>query len=349
MTLRPAARRVLLMTTLALGCSAPSALAGSTTAETVAPGGSVSTGSTVSPADPIQVKVTTERGGEVKIEKIDDPTRPAFKPSLDHDPNDSFNKQRLFYGPAIRITPPQMPGYDPCAIPRSYGQACAMPLGDPEGFQSLTVTILIDGASDLMDGRWRHSNLANNPVLTPSYSPITPERFGCSANGGKQTVHYTPAHDIELTGKYSCSNYPMTFDAFNLPFKSGGQNNGAGGGNSLTRVLKAKSMEAYAYCVQRCARSVTVTINKKTAKKLGISTTLGSASAGEFTTLKDTDKQAWTGLSLPVKLSAKQVKALKRASRLNVVFHFRLIDAKGKVHTDDSPWTYKGPEGDAIN
>jgi hypothetical protein len=53
-----------------VACVAPSALADSTITQTVGPGGTISTGSSVSAADPIQATLTSENGGTYTIDKV---------------------------------------------------------------------------------------------------------------------------------------------------------------------------------------------------------------------------------------------------------------------------------------
>lgn len=339
---RSAALSALLTVTAALGCLTSTALADSRTSETVAPGGTVSTGAAVSPADPIQATVTTEHGGTVSIEKLDNPSRPGAVPGAPANPEDSSPKTKLWYGPAIRITPPALKLYNPCdnAPPQVL---CNEPLGEPSERQVISVAVLVVGGTDLMDGRWRAILDGSDPVMTAAQSPGYPKAgYGCKASPGKPALHYLAGGDLRITVKYSCSTYPLTLDFYNLPFHIGPNDAGAADGDSLNRALNARQFTAFVACTQKCSRAVTATITSRTARKLGLkSATLASDHSTADATLKDDPKASFRGIALALKLSARQRKALKRADRITVTFHVKAVGPKGQVYRHDVRWTYK--------
>jgi hypothetical protein len=97
---RPARRvaRLLALLTVGATCLASSAAANSTVTQTVGPGGTISTGSDATPADPIKVSVTSQQGGTYRIDTITSPTTRTGQ--------DSSYGPLVFTGPQVLITPP---------------------------------------------------------------------------------------------------------------------------------------------------------------------------------------------------------------------------------------------------
>jgi hypothetical protein len=86
-----------LLLLLLLG-SAPVVQAATTT-QTVGPGGTVSTGSTVSADDPIQMTLTTPDGGTISIDKSTGATRPTRASGSPEEDSGTFG----FFGPTFRV------------------------------------------------------------------------------------------------------------------------------------------------------------------------------------------------------------------------------------------------------
>jgi hypothetical protein len=288
------------------------------TTDTVGPGESVSTGSNPSAAHPIVVKVTSEKGGTLYIDEIPDPDRPGEDPDAEVNPEDEGSKTKLWYGPAIRITHP------PYA---SGGNA--------------TFVFRIHSGSDLQGGEpWRNFK---NPVLTG------PEGRSCDY---ESKVRYLANDDTELTVIPVCSN--PTFNFYNSPW---GWSAGCcvyvdyGQNIALDEILDRGYIRASIECHQKCARTGTATIAKKTAKKLHLkSTTIGTGHTDLDATMRNKDQ--YKGLSFEIKLTDKARKALRRASRITVNFELKAVGTKGQVLKKTIKQTYEiSPEsrGDDIH
>lgn len=116
----------LLAAALTLASAPPVALADASYSQTLAPGGSLSTGSTVSPSEPVQLTVTAPAGGDFTIGEETSPAQPlqAYVGKVAMD----------WVGPQFSLATPN------CA------QGCN-PAQQQAAAQTLTVTALVDGAS----------------------------------------------------------------------------------------------------------------------------------------------------------------------------------------------------------
>ena len=83
--------------TVGAACLAQIASADSTVTKTVAPGGTISTGSEATPADPILVTVTSKQGGTYRIDTITDPKRTPLRP---------YSPRLAYEGPQVLVVPP---------------------------------------------------------------------------------------------------------------------------------------------------------------------------------------------------------------------------------------------------
>lgn len=99
-TIAPAAALALLIAGALALAHAPAALADSTLSQTLAPGASLSTGSTVSSTDPVQLTVSAAAGGEFTIDEVTAPAPPTFKGSA----------PLAWFGPQFTVTVPDNEG-----------------------------------------------------------------------------------------------------------------------------------------------------------------------------------------------------------------------------------------------
>jgi hypothetical protein len=256
-----------------------------TTSDTVGPGGTVRTGTDPSKAHPIEVSVEAEKGGKVYIDEIKGADRPGDDPDAEVNPEDDSPKDKNWYGPQMRIVPPR------------------------EG-QFLKIVFTIDHASDLADHRYREYRLADDPVRRPGVF----ER--------SKKVRYRSNGDTQITYRleFADAGAPVTFDFYNPGWGVLGGENFGDYGSSLDTVLKQGYIDFSFLCVQKCARTITASINEASAEKLGINNTLKVVHTDYG---KDFNRR--------VPLSRKVRRALGRAAQITIIFHAKAVGPNGQV------------------
>lgn len=276
------------------------------TTETLGAGGSMSTGSNPSKSNPIVVSLKAENGGEITIDEIPDPERPAPDPRANNIENDA-PKDRHWYGPAIRIFPPDSPDksdpeYDP----------------DAAKSQVLTIVFRIDGSTDTVHpDEWR--------LLLGRTSPQLETDAYCPSVSGHPTSRSLPGGDTQLTFKLKCraSPHTLTFH-FNNPGWGvrGGEYFGAYNGSPVA----PEGVFFGFHCILECSRTVTASISRKSAKKLGLKSNILAA--------VHTDRGEKYDPFLPFKAKAR--KALKRIARkgggtITISFQAKAVGPDGQV------------------
>ena len=296
---------------------------------TVGAGGSVSTGSDPSSSDPIEVKVTLEKGGKVYLDKIKNPDRPPRNPEA-YNPENPGSKITNFYGPAIQY------------------QVVT------DVAQTVTVTYTIHPEADQIDGRERN-NLARQPGVNPIFerNEGTEEDWECGASSRRQGVHYRANGDLELKVRFRCipRSGPIRAHFYNQGWGINNEGTGPGFDTSLSRVLDQGYLDTTIYCSLKCSRSAKATISPATAKALGLkSGTLAEDRSGPRVTLKDEFDPARKAAELQLRLSKKVRRALKRAKQITVSFHMKAVGPDGQVWKRTEKLKFKmEDDSDSVN
>jgi hypothetical protein len=252
--------RLLLAVTLccaSLALAAPVAGA-ETFSQNVSPGGSVSTGSAVSPADPIQMTVTTDSGGAITLDKAAAASRPDFEVTPKRD--FGFENRPVYFGPSLTIRPTRS---DTCN--QTQDNPCAT---------ISTAVFLIEGSlvPRPAGGGGQEDALvwcARTPTAPSSYEPYQP-CGGDVARNSEQVVERLPDGNVRLTltRAFGLAN-GATFD-FGRPLWLVKPNWKAGRfqDQDLPRDRERGGIQGGGGCQIECTWKSTITVSKGAARKL---------------------------------------------------------------------------------
>lgn len=303
---------------LAAALASP-ALADVTTARTLAPGGTISTGSEATKANPVQMQVTVPAGGAITIVQDDSPARSTNIRGVD------------FYGPSFSVTPPRS-----SCTPSAY---CG-----PYVDQKLTVVFLIDAsaAPTAEPGQYREQDIlrsftsfdgqAPSSGETPSGPPEL-ERTAEALPGGDykitstvRTGSFVDNGKVAHAGTWSLARQKFTGQVFFPRSKQGFYTLDA-----LRRPFKLRAV-----CSWVCTISYEMSVTKKVAKKLK----LKSTTLLEIPALKSEPKS----FSLPAKVR----KAIRGYSRVPIILTSvaKPVDPFPDRDRDRGSITFTDPEDD---
>jgi hypothetical protein len=277
------------------------------TSDTVGPGGTVTTGSNPSNAKPIVVSVKAEKGGKITIDQIPNPDRPGADPDAQENPEDDGPKDKNWYGPAIRISPPAGPDTDdPDSAPR----------------QQITLALRLDAGTDLIDPtEWRRL-LSNG-----EYPRLMADRFACfnarSLRFGKRTV---AGGDTVITFKFACaSDRPFTLHFYNPGWGvRGGESFGSSGGD-LARAVDQRAIYFGLACTLKCSRTITGSISRESARKLGLKSNV----LGRVRTDRGESYNGKFPLNATVRRAFKKI--VRSGGQITVSFRAKAVGPDGQV------------------
>lgn len=193
------------------------------------------------------MKVISEKGGKLWIDEIANPDRPGEAVSCDDEPDnpdceetnpeDDRSKKKNWYGPGIRVTP-------------------------SEGSGKTTVVFTIDGETDLIDPTERRRSLEENPA------GVSPR---CSPRARRLKVKYLANGDTQITQQLvACGRDTPVFHFYNSPWQVRLGEFFGSFTSDLRGVLEARAIPFGLYCVLECSRTLSASIAKASAKKLGL-------------------------------------------------------------------------------
>ena len=247
---RPMPIRVLLGALILSASFVPSASADQTVTQVVPTGGTITTGTTVSPDDPVQLTFTASRGGTITIVKRTAPTRSA-PATFEH------------FGPRFEIT------------------------GDA---QISNGTFLIHGGQvpeSGWPGRPRIYNIAPDCRMENSQGGTAPQKCiqyefaggETNAEGNLEVRWFRPAsaaygaetHDL---AQHGTGGGNLMVDLKKRLFTGDW---GVDPHSSLDRFLRDGGFKAEFYCVYTCSPTLKMTVSQKVRRALGLaSSTIGS-------------------------------------------------------------------------
>jgi hypothetical protein len=247
---------------LSAACFASAASADTTTTQTVAPGGIVSSGPAPTPADPVQVFVQTPKGGTITITKISNP-----KAFANTNPESTSGPNFFEPTPEIDITPPASRGGDGYLPVVFVIDGSSVPRPGP-GFTTAGEAKALGRLMKVFqnyDGKAPTNDTGSQ--LYPNYSRLPNGDIKAVTAIGSYLHNYdgSPASRVSLYPSYD----PFASTTTIRPAPSSPQN---GYAESLDESID-HGIVIDNGCNWFCVGSVTLTISRTAAKKLGLKST----------------------------------------------------------------------------
>jgi hypothetical protein len=181
MSTRLSPRRIAVAVAAMAAATALAAPAGAAAVtQTVAPGGTISTGSEVSPSDPVQMSITAPNGGTFSIDESSSPQRPTA----------DIAKGFAWVGPQFTVSAPVWNGSDPSSW--------------QQGDQDLTITFLFDKSAlprPYQDYGHQGRGATSRGCMTTTRGTEGPSSqcWLVGASGGKDKSQTLANGDVEIT------------------------------------------------------------------------------------------------------------------------------------------------------
>jgi len=297
-------------------------LAAPALADTLPPGGSISTGSTVSPSDPIQMTVTAPAGGTFTLTKVSSPSsRAQF----------SFFSDGVFVGPQFRLTYSAPAGCGPNQPSNAYCGPQASQEYQQESNQKLDVSFLIDKSIMPRSG----DAAAKYPFRYAAAWVCVTNQAGSPPHPNSSCDSAGMAGSPDVTGQDLPDGNAVLHDPVDnavlllaggdsATFDIGHQNWHVTASKRLRGSDLQRGVRVGIQCRLACTQAITVSVSQAVARKLHLPSTqighkLGSA---------DVD---WRNFYVPVSSAFRH--AMQRYHRVSVTVHATVTGDQGERWT----------------